>query len=179
MAEQHPDDLVADQADDLLDSLDTGDDDEEDAGAVMMPRPIQATADLDITPMIDITFLLLIFFIVASTTDVQSSVELPPARYGDGVSDRTSVVLTIAEPEGAAKARVYLDDGMQGTPLPDDPAAQKDMIAQYVREGFNSGKETVLVKAGRGVRHREVSRVVAAAGEVEGVDMHLAVLEIE
>ena len=152
---------------------------DEDQGPVVVRRPVQESADLDITPMIDITFLLLIFFLVASTTDVQSSVELPPARYGKGVSDRTSVILTVAERGGPGPARVYLGDGTGGSPLPDDPAVQEEQIAQYVRQGFDEGKSTVLVKAGKGVRHREVSRVVAAAGQVEGVKMHLAVLEIE
>jgi len=152
---------------------------DEDQGPVVARRPVQESAELDITPMIDITFLLLIFFLVASTTDVQSSVELPPARYGKGVSDRTSVILTVAERGGPGPARVYLDDGTGGSPLPDDPAAQEEQIAQYVRQGFDEGKSKVLVKAGKGVRHREVSRVAAAAGQVEGVEMYLAVLEIE
>ena len=70
---------------------------DEDAGPVIARRPVGETADLDITPMIDITFLLLIFFMVASTSDVQTSVELPPARHGKGVSERDSVIITIAE----------------------------------------------------------------------------------
>jgi len=129
--------------------------------------------------MIDITFLLLIFFLVASTADVQTAVDLPPARHGQGVSDTKSVVLTIAERGGPGSALVYLGDGTGGTPLPDDSALQEERIAQAVRDGFNQGKPTVLVKAEKGVLHREVSRVAAAAGQVEGIKLHLAVMEIE
>ncbi len=44
-------------------------------------RPLE-DAEMDITPMIDITFLLLIFFLVASRLDEDAPVELPTARYG-------------------------------------------------------------------------------------------------
>ncbi len=152
---------------------------DDDHGSVIARRAVQASADLDITPMIDITFLLLIFFIVASTADVQTSVELPPARYGKGVNDRTSVILTVAEREGAGSALVYLADGTGGSALADDPAVQEEQIMEHVRQGFSEGKSNVLVKAARGVLHRDVSRVAAAAARVEGVEMHLAVFEIE
>ena len=152
---------------------------DDDHGPVIACRPLQASADLDITPLIDITFLLLIFFIVASTADVQTSVELPRARYGKGVNDRTSVILTIAERGGAGSALVYLADGTGGSALPDDPATQEEQIVEHVRQGFSEGKSNVLVKAARGVLHRDVSRVAAAAARVEGITMHLAVFEIE
>ena len=41
--------------------------------------------ELDITPMIDITFLLLAFFVVASKMDPQAAIELPKASYGVSV----------------------------------------------------------------------------------------------
>ena len=52
-------------------------------------------------------------------------------------------------------------------------------FAQAVQEAFDDGKPTVLLKAGRGVLHKEVSRVAAAAGLVEGIQLHMAVLEAE
>ena len=66
--------------------------------------------ELDITPMIDVTFLLLIFFLVASTPNAQTAVELAPARHGDGVSEQSSVIVTIARNESGdyATADVYL-----------------------------------------------------------------------
>ena len=149
---------------------------EQDAGPVIAHRPLKETADLDITPMIDITFLLLIFFLVASTCDVQTAVELPPARYGKGISERTSVIITVAERGGPGPAQVYLADGKSGAPLPDDPAAQEEQIIAAVRD---SDKSNVLVKAEKGLLHREVSRVAAAVGQVEGIKLHLAVFEIE
>ena len=57
---------------------------EDPSGPVLTRRRIKQETELDITPMIDITFLLLIFFLVASTPDLQVEVKLPPARHGLG-----------------------------------------------------------------------------------------------
>ncbi|OHB70753.1 MAG: hypothetical protein A2V70_11830 [Planctomycetes bacterium RBG_13_63_9] len=152
---------------------------EEDLGPVIARRSVKDTADLDITPMIDITFLLLIFFLVASTPDVETAVELPPARHGKGVNQQDSVIITVAERGGPGSALVYLADGTIGSPLPDDPEVQRQMITEAVQQGFHEGKENVLVKAEKGVLHREVSRVAAAAGEVEDIHLHLAVFEVD
>jgi len=151
----------------------------ESSGPVLPRRPIADTADLDITPMIDITFLLLIFFLVASIPDMQTAVELPPARYGLGVNPRTSVIVTIAERGGKGAPLVYLADGKVGVPLPDNPAEQEKAVEQAVEAGYAEGNATVLVKAEKGVKHRDVSRISAAAARVEGIKLHLAVLEIE
>ena len=154
-------------------------DDEEEEGPALPHRPVRDTADMDITPMIDITFLLLIFFLVASIPDASTAVQLPPARHGKAVNPRTSVILTIAEGGGPEGVSVYLGDGKTGTALPPDPETQESLIARAVREGFAEGRQTVLIKAEKGVKHREVSRVSAAAAHVEGIQLHLAVLEVQ
>ena len=155
--------------------------DEEDAGPVLPRRPVSDTAEMDITPMIDITFLLLIFFLVCSTASVQTAVELPPARHGTGVSDQTSVVITVADRGGPGPALVYLADGRKGKPLAGDEDDQQTQIKEAVERGWSEGKSTVLVKAEKGVKHGDTWRVYTAAGqaEVEGIRLHVAVLEIE
>jgi len=154
-------------------------DEEEETGPVLPRHPVRDTAEMDITPMIDITFLLLIFFLVCSTANLQTAVELPPARHGTGVSDRSSVIITVAERGGPGPALVFLADGRKGNPLSDDEDLQADEIAQKVEQGLMEGKSTVLVKAEKGVKHGEVWRVETAAGRVEGVKLHVAVLEID
>ena len=41
--------------------------------------------EMDVTPMIDVTFLLLAFFVVVSKMDPQAAVDLPKASYGDSI----------------------------------------------------------------------------------------------
>jgi biopolymer transport protein ExbD len=152
---------------------------EEHLGPVLPRRPVKDTAEMDITPMIDVTFLLLIFFLVCSTMARQAAVELPPARYGSGVDERSSVVITV-EPRGAGRPpAVYLGDGTAGTPLDDDYDAQQEMIVEEVENGLSQGKSNVLVKAAMGVKHGDVSRVASAAAKVEGIRLYMAVFEIQ
>ncbi|MEX2288681.1 MAG: biopolymer transporter ExbD [Planctomycetaceae bacterium] len=66
-------------------SLD-GDDDDDD--------------DLEITPMIDMTFLLLIFFMVATAVSVASTLELPKADTGRAEQTEGRVVLVLDYPDG-------------------------------------------------------------------------------
>ncbi|MCG8448480.1 MAG: biopolymer transporter ExbD [Pirellulales bacterium] len=133
--------------------------------------------EMDITPMIDITFLLLIFFIVCSTPDSKSAIELPQAKYGRGVGEKNSVIITLSD-EGADAAPIYLADGLAGESLPDDVEVQKDMIREAVEKGRNElQKENVLIKADRNVAHRDVAKVIKAVSRVAGAKIHLAVLE--
>jgi len=132
--------------------------------------------EMDITPMIDITFLLLIFFIVCSTPEQKSSFELAEARHGKGVSERNSIFITISA-ESADPAPVYLADGINGESLPNDPDEQKELIRDAIEKGRLELKENVVIKADRNVAHRDVSRVIKAISSVEGTKIHLAVLE--
>ena len=136
-------------------------------------------AEMDITPMIDITFLLLIFFLVCSTPDQDTAVELPKARHGKGVSERNSVMITISG-EGIDSAPIYLADGKVGESLPEDPDQQREMIREAVEKGRrDDNKENVLIKADRNVAFRDVASVIKAVSRVEGAKIHLAVLEAD
>jgi biopolymer transport protein ExbD len=152
---------------------------QEDLGPVLPRRPTKDSAEMDITPMIDITFLLLIFFLVCSTMAQQTAVELPPARHGSGVDEQSSVIITV-EPRGTGQPpAVYLGDGTAGTPLDNDHATQEEMIIEAVENGITQDKPNVLIKAAMGVKHGEVSRLAAAAARVDGIRLHMAVFEIQ
>ena len=134
---------------------------------------------MDITPMIDITFLLLIFFLVASKLDEKTPVELPPARHGTAVSVKSSVILTL-EQGNEESANVYTGDGKAADRMlnASDLEAQAIAIIDYVEQELELGKENVIIKAEKGVRHRDVARVSRAVGKA-GKDLYVAVLEVQ
>lgn len=72
-------------------SFENEEDDLLDDGPALPRRRLTEDSELDMTPMIDCVFLLLIFFTVTSRPDQATSVELPPARYGKGVSLQDSL----------------------------------------------------------------------------------------
>jgi biopolymer transport protein ExbD len=151
---------------------------------VIEDRPLIARrklddSEMDITPMIDITFLLLIFFLVAARLDEDAPVELPPARHGTAVAVKSSAILTLAK--GASdSAEVYTGDGKAADRMLDsaDLEAQAAAVTEYVETELAAGKENVLIKAEKGVRHRDVARVSRAVGKA-GKDLYVAVLEVQ
>jgi biopolymer transport protein TolR len=139
-------------------------------------------AEMDITPMIDCTFLLLIFFLVTSKMKSDLPIELPPARHGSVVVEQSSVILTITK-EGDA---VYVCRGNSTSPAERiegaNPLEQEDLVAQYVEQEANRSsppKRNVIIKAARGIKHREVARIQRAAGRADVDQLFVAVLETE
>ena len=146
----------------------------------LVPRRKIADAEMDITPMIDITFLLLIFFLVASRLDEDAPVELPPARHGTAVAENSSVIITVAA-SGENEAAVYLGDGKSPDWLlaTKDPTSQEEAIVNYLSEGLKAGKTSVVIKAEKGVKHREVARVSSAVGKAGPDELYVAVVEVQ
>jgi biopolymer transport protein ExbD len=166
----------------LTTSVAEPDDDLLDDEPALPRRRLVEDSELDMTPMIDCVFLLLIFFTVTSKADQITSVELPPARHGKGVSEQSSVIITIAQREGNRPAAVYLANGMVGSPLPDDPKEMEAAVIAAVEKGFlQEAKTAVLLKAARLVKERDVSAVAKAVGkaDVEDVKLHIAVFETD
>lgn len=151
----------------------------EDSRPIVRRRRIQEELGLDITPMIDMTFLLLIFFLVASTPDDQARIYLPEARHGEGVSAHSSVFFTIAQ-GGFNTAAVYQSESKKADQLlPDDPQQQNNSIEDAVAAAVGEGRINVVIKAEKGVPYREVARVAAAASRIDGIRLYLAVLEAD
>jgi len=141
---------------------------------IIRRRRVKQDAEMDITPMIDITFLLLIFFLVCSSIDKSSEVELPKARYGTAVPEKNATVITL-DVEGD-ETLVYLG-GLDGELLPSDRAAQEKRVEEAILEGLAAGKDIVIIKGEAIAKHGKVSDVAGVVGLVDGVRLFLAVSE--
>jgi biopolymer transport protein ExbD len=132
-------------------------------------RKSNTEMDLDITPMIDVTFLLLIFFMVASTMQPTAENDIPPAKHGVGIETEHSTIISIRLPDADDSAPIiYL--GEVGT----EPADVNE-IADYVRQGVDKGRLRVIIKADRGVQHGFVQRAARAANTVDGIRFFIGV----
>ncbi len=141
----------------------------------LRPRQRSTDDELDITPMIDITFLLLIFFLVSSKLNAEQAVDLPKARHGGVVVGKESVILIMRRGTGD-QAEV---DRADGGPFSRELEQQNEEIALYVQQGLDAGKKHVIIRAEGSVRHGEVVRVSAAISESmeEGQVINIAVME--
>lgn len=114
----------------------------------------------DFTAMIDMTFILLAFFVVTSTMEVSSSLTLPPARSGDGLRDQSTVLSIYYDGENPV---VYLGDSRE------TPATMSEVTA-FVSAGIAEQKLLVLIKADRETPSGFVEDVARAAGRADGVE---------
>lgn len=139
-----------------------------DVGASLLAqrRPL-SDSEMDITPMIDMVFLLLIFFLVASKIDQATSVKLPPARRALAVAQETAIIVLVKQ--GAENVVVARRDG---SPFSSDPTTQEAEIGAYVEAGltgsppFERPMDSIIIKAEGSVREGEVARVAQAIGRV-------------
>lgn len=150
----------------------------------LKPRKRREDTGMDITPMIDITFLLLIFFLVASRMDQATPVPLPPADFGTTVATKASVFVTIDGSSADETARVYLGDGADDSNLvpSSDVEELEKALEDYVADAIleDDRKQFVIIKAAEGVKHRDVARVARAVTRVAEVQqLHVAVMEAE
>ena len=79
--------------------------DDFDDDNVMPPRQKREDDELDMTPMVDVTFLLLIFFMVTASFSLQKSIEMPRQQ-----TDAPSTSTTDEEPEELDQVEVQVDE---------------------------------------------------------------------
>jgi biopolymer transport protein ExbD len=115
--------------------------------------------ELDITPMIDIVFLLLAFFVVVSRMDPQKTVALPLATHGDGISEKSSVIFFVVD-DASQGAGIYKGRTLdpESRVSEGEPTAQEEEIGQYIESELsaNPSKDAILVKAAGDVRLRYI-----------------------
>lgn len=137
-----------------------------DEAMIQMPKRKRNPDDgeLDITPMIDVTFLLLAFFVVVSKMDPQAAVPLPLASQGASIPEKNTVTLVVVlDPDNKDRPMIYKGPTMGEDSLVADGEEdqQKEEIADYVENELstNPTKEFILIKAGGNCKTRMVELV--------------------
>lgn len=141
--------------------------DESDDELPLFNRRKLVDGEMDITPMIDCVFQLLIFFMVASNMQGGKTSDVPIARYGIGVETVRATVITVEAPQNVGERPRILVDG--------DREADLDHVRQLVADRKREGRSQVIVKAERRVPHGFVQQVTRAVTETEGIQFYIAV----
>lgn len=124
--------------------------------------------ELNITPLIDVVFLLLIFFMVSTTFEKQArlKVQLPDASASAQIEEKQSIVIGID-----AKGRYYLNDRqVVNTTLETLKMALKKVT---------NGKTDILIvlRADANTPHQAVVTAMDAASQVGLTRLSIATLE--
>ena len=119
-----------------------------------MARKAQENPQLDMTPMIDVVFELIIFFVVTLT---QCNAKDETIRLEDGTH---GIELT---PEEMPPTQISVDVARNGRISMGDITMTPEQIGQRVKERKRKfGEFPVLIRADKNARHEAVARVMNA-----------------
>jgi biopolymer transport protein ExbD len=137
------------------------DPEDEDEGPLQMSGGRAPDEEMDITPMIDITFLLLIFFVVASKMDPTQTGRIPKAVAGQSVTAKDSAVIFIAP--GGTSGAIVTD--VSGKEFSTDEELQIAEIVEYVTDELDRGKQQVMILGDEDVNVLEVTKIQKIIGD--------------
>ena len=117
-------------------------------------------AAMEMAPMIDVTFLLLIFFMLTNSLANPAAMEVPDAVHGRGVTLEGQQLILVDE-----EGRYYLGDVATEQTAVDSLEA----VVGEVRRNVRANRQTldVIVSAHRQCKHRYVRELVEGLGAVE------------
>jgi biopolymer transport protein ExbD len=112
----------------------------EDSGFALR-RPDTEFEDMDLTPMVDVTFLLLIFFMITASFSMQKSIDVPaPDPDKKGAAQSQMII------EDLLDASIRIDVDERNRILVDDVAvADADLLPDILRERMREEKKTEVL----------------------------------
>ena len=128
--------------------------------------PVEENEEVDMAPMVDMVFLLLIFFMVSSHLNQMDKVEVDlavesNASIPDEVRDRRTITIKL-------DGKIYL--GSIERPLKD--------VAPTVQQELTKIKDLkIYIRADRGVRYEQVEEVMKACSEAGASEILFAAYE--
>jgi len=121
--------------------------------------------EVDMSPMIDMVFLLLIFFIVASVViDEKVQIKIPKAAYAKVPEDTT----------GRLVVSVNKDDKMFVGPMPVTLDQLQEQLAIEIEADPNL---RILIRAGSEVKYKTNEKIMMACAEVGASDLIYSAFE--
>lgn len=134
-------------------------------------RRLLEDTELDMTPMIDVTFQLLIFFIFSNQLANAPPIEVPQAHYGKGIMPDGKQSILIDD-----QGRYYLGESANDQNL----APTLDQVVSEVAKNAEAAQQPleVIVSAHKRARHQQVRELVERLGDVQRLGpVHLGVEE--
>ena len=141
--------------------------DDADEGYVRKKRAV-ADTEVDITPMIDLTFQLLIFFMVTSTMQGNPPADLPPSMSGGSI-ETAKVIDVVVRPAAVSGEAPEL--------LVNREAMNLEELKLYLSEqaGTRSSGIDVMILADRAMTNGDLNEIELLISEVPNVTYHFGV----
>jgi biopolymer transport protein ExbD len=135
---------------------------DEDEGLALR-SPETDFEQMDLTPMVDVTFLLLIFFMITASFTLQKTIQVPPPD-----PDQEGATLTIQEIKEIFDKSIKISiDERNNITIDDEPLSDPANLVEAIRTRMREERKTELVlKVNYRTVHETVVTVVDAAHEV-------------
>ena len=126
---------------------------------------------LDMTPMVDVTFLLLIFFMITASFTMQKRLQVPPPD-----KDEKGAATQVQTLEDFEEESVMVNiDSTNTIYVEDEPVNDPSAMADALRDNMRSGQKfEIVITAHEEALHETVVLVVDAANEVGMQKIRLA-----
>jgi biopolymer transport protein ExbD len=147
-------------------------------GTFIPRRQLADSAEFDITAMIDLVFMMNIFFLVTSLTNSMSEVDLPRATYCSPATEQDCIVVTIRAGNDPESPDVFILGESADTPI-SDPQQQIELVQAAIEAGVREKKTKLLIKADKNIQVRHVVRISSLASAGDGMTPLFAVMETD
>ncbi len=155
--------------------------DEEEPQGITRKGEIEET-EMDMTPMVDVTFLLLIFFMVTAAFTLQKSIQVPKPN-----DDEASAEVVEQEEDDGDQVTVLVDEfntfHVTTIDWEEEAPSVQDLLRQLrlARDGDSTGKipTVLLVEANGEAKHEKVVAALDAGSDTGFEEVLLATVESE
>jgi biopolymer transport protein ExbD len=142
--------------------FDSTEPDDEPAGGFVLRSRRADEDEMDLTPMVDMTFLLLIFFMITASFSLQKTIEVPPPSPEQQGASQTLQTLDELE----ADAIIVRIDAKNGITVDDEPVIDRLRLAETLQSTMLKTQRTELVlTADAAAYHETIVAVIDAASE--------------
>lgn len=149
------------------DELFAGDDDEDEEDDFFGNSSRVDDEEMDLTPMVDVTFLLLIFFMITASFSIQKTLEVPAP---DPDEEGASTSISIQEMEETS-VTVHIDS-RNVMYVDDEPVSDPTRLPDMLRA---SRMNEVLITSHENALHEMVVKAIDAANEVQMQKIRLGI----
>ena len=144
--------------------------DDEDEGFTLR-RPQTEFEEMDLTPMVDVTFLLLIFFMITASFSLQKTLAVPPPNPEEKGAQQTELTLEDFE----ANSIIVQIDEKNVIFVDDEPVSDPYNLPGILRDKASSDQKfELVVDAHNNAMHETVVKVIDAANEAGMQKIRLA-----
>ena len=123
--------------------------------------------ELDITPMIDVTFLLLIFFMVSSTMQPTPDLQVPAAKHGKPLDTKDATVFFVSQ--GSKTQLPVITYGNSNNEI------ALEQVEATVAQASQEGKKHVIVRGDGRAPSGFIDDLLREVSKVEGVTFSIGV----